>query len=303
MSQLPSAARSGFPVNPESLANDTPSKIQPDCDPDIKLLVLDIDGTIAGQSNTISEPVLQAVRAVQAKGIAVTIATGRMYRSALRFYRCLDTTLPLIAYQGAWIQDPADAKPLWHVALPERYVRDLLDYFEQSQFAPEVALHFYLNDELYVSEMSAETELYAARSGRPVIVAGDLRSLLPQEPTKLLAMSDNTDLIQVALADLKQTYPATDLYLTTSTATFLEATHPTANKGAAVRYLAEQRLGLSAHHVMVVGDNFNDFEMIQYAGIGVAMGDAPLGVQQAAQWVAPSVEDDGVVAAIEKFLL
>jgi Cof subfamily protein (haloacid dehalogenase superfamily) len=303
MSQLPSAARSGAPADPNSLANDALQTIQPNRQADIKLLVLDIDGTIAGQSNTIREPVLQAVRAVQAKGIAVTIATGRMYQSALRFYRCLNTTLPLIAYQGAWIQAPSDAKPLWHAALPERYVRELLDYFEQPQLAPEVALHFYLNDELYVSEMSAETALYAARSGRPVIVAGDLRSLLPQEPTKLLAMSDNTDLIQTALADLKQIYPATDLYLTTSTATFLEATHPTANKGAAVRYLAEQRLGLSAHNVMAVGDNFNDFEMIQYAGIGVAMGDAPLGVQQVAQWVAPGVEDDGVVAAIEKFLL
>jgi hydroxymethylpyrimidine pyrophosphatase-like HAD family hydrolase len=136
-----------------------------------------------------------------------------------------------------------------------------------------------------------------------VIVAGDLRGLLPQEPTKLLCMSDNTELIQTALADLKGIYPATDLYLTTSTPTFLEATHPTANKGAAVRYLAEERLGLSAHNVMAIGDNFNDFEMLQYAAIGVAMGDAPLGLQQVAQWVAPGVEADGVVAAIEKFLL
>ena len=54
---------------------------------------------------------------------------------------------------------------------------------------------------------------------------------------------------------------------------------------------------------MTVGDNFNDYEMIRYAGVGVAMGDAPAGVQAIADWVAPSVEADGVVSAIEQFIL
>jgi hypothetical protein len=54
---------------------------------------------------------------------------------------------------------------------------------------------------------------------------------------------------------------------------------------------------------MAIGDNFNDLEMLEYAGIGVAMGDAPADVQAIAQWVAPSVEKDGAAAAIETFLL
>jgi hydroxymethylpyrimidine pyrophosphatase-like HAD family hydrolase len=62
-------------------------------------------------------------------------------------------------------------------------------------------------------------------------------------------------------------------------------------------------LGLESAQVMTLGDNFNDLEMLQYAGIGVAMGDAPDGVKAIADWVAPSVEADGVVAAIEKFVL
>jgi hydroxymethylpyrimidine pyrophosphatase-like HAD family hydrolase len=61
---------------------------------DIKLLVLDIDGTIVGVNNEINQAVNQAVQAVQAKGIQVAIATGRMYRSALRFYKDLGATLP-----------------------------------------------------------------------------------------------------------------------------------------------------------------------------------------------------------------
>jgi HAD superfamily hydrolase (TIGR01484 family) len=62
---------------------------------DIKLLVLDIDGTIAGQSNTLSHPVKEVIAAVQAKGIKVAIATGRMYCSALRFHQEIGSTLPL----------------------------------------------------------------------------------------------------------------------------------------------------------------------------------------------------------------
>ncbi|MEO1637596.1 MAG: HAD hydrolase family protein, partial [Cyanobacteria bacterium J06631_9] len=82
-----------------------------------------------------------------------------------------------------------------------------------------------------------------------------------------------------------------------------EATNPLVNKGAAVRYIAEELLGLQRNNVMTVGDNFNDVEMLEYAGIGVAMGSAPAKVQSIANWVAPDVEQDGAAVAIEKFLL
>jgi hydroxymethylpyrimidine pyrophosphatase-like HAD family hydrolase len=62
-------------------------------------------------------------------------------------------------------------------------------------------------------------------------------------------------------------------------------------------------LGLESHHVMTIGDNFNDVEMLSYAGISVAMGNAPPEVQAIANWVAPSIELDGAAVAIEKFLL
>jgi hydroxymethylpyrimidine pyrophosphatase-like HAD family hydrolase len=62
-------------------------------------------------------------------------------------------------------------------------------------------------------------------------------------------------------------------------------------------------LGLESHNVMTIGDNFNDVEMLDYAGISVAMGNAPTEVQAIADWVAPSVELDGAAVAIKKFLL
>jgi Cof subfamily protein (haloacid dehalogenase superfamily) len=164
-------------------------------------------------------------------------------------------------------------------------------------------VHLYINDQLYVREILEETVTYADRSGVTPTAVRDLRSLLTTAPTKLLAMSTDPDLITQTLAQLKSRFSPQQLYLTTSVAHFLEATHPSVNKGAAVRYLAEDLLGLKSDNVLAIGDNFNDLEMLEYAGVGVAMGDAPIAVKQVAQWVAPGVDEDGVAIAIRRFLL
>ncbi|MBE9006010.1 HAD family phosphatase [Fortiea sp. LEGE XX443] len=271
---------------------------------DIKLLVLDIDGTIAGESNTLSIPVKEAIAAVQSLGIYVAIATGRMYRSALRFHQEISSNLPLAAYQGAWIQDPTNQKIHRHLPVVREIAYQLLDYFEQPEWRSLLSIHFYINDQLYVRELSKETKIYAQRSGITPIAVGDLRQILTEhEPTKVLALCDDTDAIDQLLGNLRRQYTPAELYLTTSVATFFEATNPSVNKGTAVRYFAEELLGLQRHNVMAIGDNFNDAEMLEYAGIGVAMGNAPIPVQAIAQWVAPSVEKDGAAVAIKKFLL
>ena len=270
---------------------------------DIKLLVLDIDGTIAGHSNTISEPVKQAIIAAQARGIKVAIATGRMYCSALRFHQDIGSTLPLMAYQGAWIQDPITQKIHRHWVVSREIAHQLIDYFEQPELRSLLSVHFYINDQLYIRELTRETQIYAERSGVIPIPVGDLRQALTNEPTKILALSDDIDVIDKLLGNLRRQYTPAELYLTTSVATFFEATNASVNKGTAVRYLAEELLGLQLANVMAIGDNFNDVEMLEYAGLGVAMGNAPAGVQAIAKWVAPSVEEDGAAVAIEKFLL
>jgi Cof subfamily protein (haloacid dehalogenase superfamily) len=287
-----------------SLVNSSPA-INPPTSTEIRLLVLDIDGTIAGTSNDIREPVKQAVRAAQAKGVQVAIATGRMYRSALRFHQEIGSTLPLMAYQGALIQDPNTQQILRHLTVSKSTALKLLDYFEQPELRSLLSIHFYINDQLYVRELTPETQLYAERSSITPIPVGDLRRALDfdTEPTKVLALSDDIALIDHLLGNLRLQYTPAELYLTKSVATFFEATNPSVNKGQAVRFLAEEILGLQASNVMTIGDNFNDLEMIEYAGIGVAMGDAPSEVKAIAQWVAPSVELDGAAAAIENFLL
>ncbi|HEY9762362.1 MAG TPA: Cof-type HAD-IIB family hydrolase [Trichocoleus sp.] len=274
---------------------------------DIRLLVLDIDGTVAGHSNEITPHVLERIRAVQARGIEVAIATGRMYRAALRFHTAINSTLPLMAYQGAFIKDPRTQKLLRHSPLPRNLALEILTHLAPLEAENALSIHLYIDDALHVRAIIDDTRVYAARSGIEPITAGDLHQLLHQnvalETTKLLALSPDPTVIEDLLLKLGQRYTPEELYLTRSVSTFFEATHPQANKGYAVRYLAEELLDLKPDQVMAIGDNFNDLEMIRYAGIGVAMGDAPQAVKEAADWVAPSVEVNGVADAIEKFLL
>jgi Cof subfamily protein (haloacid dehalogenase superfamily) len=274
----------------------------------IRLVVLDIDGTINGDSNRVKEPVKQAIAAAQAKGVKVAIATGRMYRSALRFHQEIESDAPLISYQGALIKNPQTNELVGHWPVDLEYALSLIDDFAEYADTGKLSVHLYINDELYVRQITPQTKAYAQRSNVEAIPVGDLRQFLIEQaptnpPTKVLALSDDPDLITLLLTALKQRYTPGQLYLTKSVATFFEATNPIANKGTAVQHLAENILGFERDEVMTVGDNFNDLEMIEYAGIGVAMGNAPQGLKDLADWVAPDVDADGAATAIAKFVL
>lgn len=271
---------------------------------EIKLLILDIDGTIAGRSNQISQPVLDAIAAVQRKGIQVAIATGRMYKSAQRFHEAVKSTLPLLAYQGAWIQQPGLPR-LRHFQLQPEVALQILDYYEQPHLRDRISVHFYINDRLHLRELSQDSQNYCDRCETQPTIVGDFRTVLSKDalPTKILAISYDEILVQTCLSDLRDRHNLEDLYLTTSVPHFLEAAHPESNKGSAVQYLAEEILGLSAHQVMAIGDNCNDLEMLAYAGIGIAMSGGPTIVQSSADWVAPHVDEDGVAQVLQQFLL
>jgi hypothetical protein len=275
---------------------------------DIRLVVVDIDGTISGDANQVNEPVKQAIKAAQAKGVKVAIATGRMYRSAVRFHDLIGSDLPLISYQGALIKDPRTDEIVGHWPVDIAQALSLLDDLGEYAANDQLSIHIYINDELYVRKMTAQTKAYAERSKVDVKVVGDLREFLTQgnmthPPTKILALSDTAELVTEMLRVLKDRYTPQQLYLTKSVATFFEATNPIANKGTAVKHLAENILGFDRSQVLAIGDNFNDLEMIEYAGIGVVMGNGAEGMKPLGDWIAPSVDQNGVAAAIQKFVL
>jgi hypothetical protein len=274
---------------------------------DIKLIVVDIDGTISGDANQVNDAVKQAIKAAQAKGVKVAIATGRMYRSAVRFHELIGSDLPLISYQGAFIKDPKTNELVGHWPVDIDQALSLLDDLGEYATHDQLSIHIYVNDELYVRKMTPQTEAYAERSQVRVNVVGDLREFLTgkstEPPTKILALSDTAELVTEMLRVLKGRYTPQELYLTKSVATFFEATNPIANKGTAVKHLAENILGFERSQVLAIGDNFNDLEMIEYAGIGVVMGNAPESLKPLGDWLAPTVENDGAAAAIAKFVL
>jgi Cof subfamily protein (haloacid dehalogenase superfamily) len=270
----------------------------------IKLIVLDIDGTIAGRNNEVSPEVKAAVQAAIDRGVRVGIATGRMYQSALRFHEEIGANVPVMAYQGAWIQDPATQKQYRHLQVDVTIAEELIDYFEQPHLPADLSVHVYVDDKLYVKAVKDDTEEYTQRSSVKAHPVADLRSVLGgNAPTKVLAMHSDVDLISKLLQDLKARYSRDQLHVTTSVPIFLETTHPAVNKGTAIDLIARELLGIEAREVMAIGDNYNDVEMLSYAGWGVAMGNGPQAVRDLADWVAPTVDDHGVAVAIERFVL
>jgi Cof subfamily protein (haloacid dehalogenase superfamily) len=265
----------------------------------IKLVILDIDGTLVSKQAGITESVLEAIQQAQSLGVQFALATGRMYRSALPFYQQIASTLPLISYQGALIKNPQDGRVLLHYPVSVPRTLEVLEYFENQS----LAVHLYINDHLYVRSMTAASQRYGERTGVEPQVVGDLRSVLTAEPTKVLALTSNEMVTDQVLGELAERYRPEELYLTKSDPTFVEVANPLANKGLAVKFLAEQCLNFLPEEVMTVGDQQNDVEMLEYAGIGVAMGNASPKVQAFSNWVAPSVTEDGVAAAIQKFIL
>ena len=268
---------------------------------DIRLLVLDIDGTLVDESNRIRSSALQAIHSAQRLGIAVALATGRMYRTSLQVSESINATLPLICYEGALIRQPRTELIHRHWPLEPRLIAQLLDQVELFS-SGRLSVQFYIDDNLYVSNLCDASLKYLAGSTLEPIVVSDLRLLLNMAVTKVIVLSDDAQAIDRLGGRLKNSSGRSRVKQYNSVH-FVEIFHPEVNKRLAVTHLAEELLSLRPEHVMTVGDDASDIEMLQYAGIGVAMGNASTSVKTAANWVTETVENDGVAMAIEKWIL
>jgi Cof subfamily protein (haloacid dehalogenase superfamily) len=265
---------------------------------DIRLLVLDLDGTILDKSNHVRDCVADAVRSAQHCGVAVAVATGRLFRNSLHAYDAIGSTLPLICYEGALIREPRTGFVHRHWPVDPRVAAQVLDQTELLG----LSVHFHIQDEIFVSNLNGASARYFEASPVEPTVVNDLRQLLSQAITKVMVMSEEGELVTRLASELKNSHSRTEVSQYGSI-TMLEAFHPAVNKRLAVSYLAEEILKLRPENVMAIGDGFADIEMLQYAGTGVAMGHAPESVKAIADWVTTTIEEDGVVRAIEKWIL
>lgn len=269
---------------------------------DVRLLVLDVDGTMVDESNRARDSVARAVRSAQRRGVAVAIATGRLYQSSLDAYESLGSTLPLICYEGALIRQPHTGFVHRHWPLEPDVVALMLDHTEPLSLCGRLSVHLYTQDGLYVSNLNDASLKYFGGSKVEPIVVGDLRRVLNRATTKVIVLSDDVEVIARLSGRLKNASTRIRVRQYAST-TLLEAFHPAVNKRLAVSYLAEEMMALRPENVMAIGDDFTDVEMLRYAGVGVAMGNAPEAVKASADWVTAGVEEDGVAEAVERWIL
>lgn len=265
-----------------------------------KLLALDVDDTLVNARLQIPERTRRAVEQAREAGVRVTLATGRMFCSARPFAGQLGIEEYLITYQGALVRHSVTGETLFHRPVPLDLAGEIIEYIKK-EFGYHI--NIYLDDFLYVAERTPEAERYAAHSGTPLGVVGDLDRFLQERneaPTKLLVVAEEYQLDEL-LARARPVY-GERLHITKSKPHFLEFSHPDGHKGHALASIAGH-YGLQREEIIAVGDTYNDIEMIEYAGLGVAVGNARPEVQKKADYVCPSNEDCGVAEVVEKFIL
>ena len=260
-----------------------------------RLIALDIDGTIRSDDYPISDRTREAVAGVRAAGAEVTVATGRMFRSAARASAELDITAPIASFQGAHVADPTTGEVLWHRPLTERQAVEALD-----ALAPwGLDVLAYGGQEVYVDEASPWVEGYGKRNDTRINVVDDLRSVAGMEFTRLVVVGHDGK-VQRLESELRERFDST-LYVTRSLPHFCEILHPDSGKDKALSWLCGH-LGIGREETVAFGNGYNDVQMLRWAGLGVAIGGAVPEVLAVADRVAPPIEQDGAAQILEELL-
>ena len=267
----------------------------------IGLVALDIDGTLIGDDLVVGPRTRVAIRAALASDVSVSLVTGRMVSSAMRFARELDLVAPVVGYQGGLIREmPAPGsrrlgKLLFHRPLRADVARDIVAWTAARGLDPHVN-HL---ERFILRTNDPNAGDYSAFMGAQAEFVDDLRSI-PHAVTKVLAVGEPP--VPVEVAPLARAHFAGRADVTISHPRFLEFVAPGVSKGRAVRFLA-RRLGVSLGATLAIGDQWNDQEMLAEVGHGAAMASAPSGVKAIARYIAPSVADEGVATMIEALVL
>jgi Cof subfamily protein (haloacid dehalogenase superfamily) len=263
----------------------------------MKLVALDLDGTLVGRDLVLRPRVRKAVARMLAAGVRGCIVTGRMYRASLPFARELRLDAPVICYQGAAVIDPATDEVLRDVPLPVETVRSIAVLAEEMR----VHLQLYRNDEYYCEERNRFSDLYARLANvEPVIVPSLREAFFASHATKAVVVDDPPNAERM----MERFRAGLDgrAYVTRSYPEFVEMLNPTVDKGEALRFVAE-RLGIAMSEVLAIGDSWNDTPLLEAAGFGVAMGSSPPELKACADAVVGDVAHDGVAEAIERYVL
>lgn len=277
---------------------------------DIKLVALDLDGTLFDNSSRISKRNLTAIRSITDKGIHVVISTGRPFEG-IPFDQIKGTGINYaITANGSGIYEISTGKCLYENAMDEELVTPILNFL----LTRDIHMDAFIGGKGYTPVQCVETaqKLTVPSSIKNYIITTRTRldnilQFIHENQLKVQKMTLNfypaADGILIDRETVRK-FLVSNPSITTVCGGYnnLEFTRADANKGVGLRKLAEI-LGVNPDATMAIGDTENDLAIIEAAGIGVAMGNATDAVKARADYVTTTNTKDGVAAAIEHFIL
>jgi Cof subfamily protein (haloacid dehalogenase superfamily) len=261
--------------------------------PPYRLIAIDLDGTLLNsRDHAVSAANSTQVRRLLDLGVFVVLASGRRYHTIVEFARHMEIppSTPLIAYNGALLRTVA-GDTLFHQPMPTDYAKALVHFCA----AHDYHLNYYLDDVWYIREETQWSRLYRERTGSVPKITHDLTLFDGHRPTKLLLI-DTPAVTDRLLGHFKNQF-GDALYMTKTDREYLEFMHAGVSKGVALAKAA-QGLGVPQEATIAVGDSFNDIPMLEWAGRGIAMRNAPEALQAVADQIAPPADEDGVAAVL-----
>lgn len=269
----------------------------------VRLVALDLDGTLVGADLRLPPRTVATVRAVVARGVHVALVTGRTTTSALPYARQLGLRAPLVGLQGALVREmpgPGSdrlGRLLLHQPLPAAVALDVMAWCEGVGLAAHVN---HLERMVIAADDDRAADDYTRWSLGHAKLVPDLRAWVRRPVSKIISVGP-PPLAETVLEDARSAF-AGRADPTVSHPLFLEFLAPGVNKGSAVRFLA-RRLGVELRDVVAIGDQLNDLEMVGEAGIGVAMAGAPEALRSVARMIAPPIAEEGAAEVLAELVL
>lgn len=268
----------------------------------IKLLAVDLDGTLLDEDLTIPVQARECLRKVIAGGVVVTLASGRMYRSASRYAAEIGignsgAGIPLITYNGAMVREFPGGRVLASEPVPLEPALSVARLAKKEGYE----LIVFGEDAIYCRAITGCIEVYTSIAGVPPTPLGERLYDLESPPLKMIVFEENPDVMSRIERNVRDLVGGV-LEIAFSYPFFLEIMSPKATKGRALLSVASS-LGISREETMAIGDSFNDVSMLEAAGVGVAVANAPDEVKARAKYVTSGTRSAGVMEAVANFIL
>ena len=264
----------------------------------IRLVALDLDGTLLGPDWRVSAADGEAVVAARDRGVSIVLCTARWYGVAQRTAQRLELRTPLVCHNGAHIQEPDGGPELLHLRIPAGPAREIAAFCDDGGFETYTTV-----DGVTYMRSRFEGAIDPERLPRDMRVARTHAEHVTAPATGIIVFS--AEGVRAVVGAFAQRYGDTVSLSEAWSETdqpYLSITATGADKGAALRLVC-QHLGVPLEEAMAMGDAAPDVPMFAAAGLGVAMGNAPDDVKVQADAVAPTNTEAGVAWAIRRFVL